>query len=346
MRTLIWPFWSQQDKTTGKFLPHCGGPKLGWWLHNRIKSELGWQSEMVSPMPFQLAKQEYYGDVVQVYMPNSNKLQRVHWDTETIRLLTDGVDLVVTSNEFAAIPLRAVKPSLKIISMVVLYPEPEGMFREAWNSSDLVVFQCKSEYERWRTDSKFTWWNMAFDADLYKYEECNPRPIDVVFLGRCSESNYTHHQEFLRAVGDLDLKYVVCDSTKYLRRISSMIPVLADPSDQTAYRNLLSQSKVCVALVGTGYGGMSVREAVASGCWPVVSRSCAYLDLVGYSWPGVCYHDDPVSIREAVQRVLALREAGARDSLSSFKFIEARAFQHSYQEGWKKVKEDLLCLSR
>lgn len=329
MNCTVWPFWSQQDKRTGEFLRTCGNVKLAAWLARRIEEELGWTVEGVVPygvdFPFKFP--------VPVGLEPDNRLQKYDWPMKRLRRVLKDVDILVTSHEFLAIPARALFPNLKIVQMLVVDPKPIGVFKEAWDSADLVVAQgpTAAQFVRRHTQTPVSAWPMAYDRDIVEPLDC-VRDVDVLFVLRCSASNYTHHEEFLQAVEGTGLRVAFTDVTGYLRKLRPDL----EYSTPDTYIQYLNRSKTVFAANDNLYGGMALREACACGCVPVVLDALCYRDFLGEGWPYFT-NIDPKEMREKL--LLAVQEQHGKDKAVAAAWIE------SYQEGWKKAKEDLWALT-
>jgi hypothetical protein len=319
MRVVIYPFPSQQDKSSGEFLLRtCGACKQLAFIADRLEA-LGHCVTVVLPPgdhPFRCA-------VVRTYMPVGNALLRMHWDMRELQRLFADADLALCNHELLPIPLRALFPNLRIVQMTSVRPEPLDLFKAAWRCSDLVAVQgaYAARQVRMLTRTPVSVWPLAYDAEQLPQQE---RGGDgAVFLQRCSANNCTHHEEALAS--EVDFTYT--DVTGYLRRLH---PGLKYTTPNT-YLSTLRSSAVAVSLYASWYGGLSVREAVRCGCAPVVLRDSGYIELVGEGWP--CFAEPtPQGIAAAVRTALA----GVDCSVPM-----ANAALESYQVGWAQVRRDL-----
>lgn len=330
MKVSFFPFFSMQNKRTGRFLFHQEGAcaQLAF-LASRIDAEFGWSTEVFLPDPRLCANYHAISlsfprsEVTTGYVPSDNRVQRIHWDTEALRVAVEGADIAVCQHEFLSIPLRALRPSLKIVQWCVVDPVPLRLFQAAWDAADLVVFKHPS--------GMGTTWPMAYDETEFPQVPAGDgeRSIDVLFLPRCSADNCTHHLEFIQACGE---RAVFTDPTNYLK----IRPEGSGLKYADDYRTALRASKVVVSLRRDAYGGVAVREAVRCGCVPVLLRTDAHERLAGSDWPLFVERADPECIAEVVERAL-------RTSVDCAE-MHRRVAQESYQSSWGAVKRDLEAL--
>jgi hypothetical protein len=294
------------------------------FLAERMQTELGWGVSVVAPVAWTRDPNPYSCKVHRARIPASNPLQRLHWDTRALEGAGRGADILICNHELLPIPLRAIFPKARIVQFT--WSEPDGLFESAWKASDLVV--TYSDHLAKSLPVEASAWKLTYDERAVPPRSGGDRPIDVVFPMRCSESNYTYHQEFLRAMDRTGYRIVFTDVTNYLKRVH---PNLEYSTPET-YLQTLQSSRVAVALNGVWTGGQSLQEACVSGCTPVVYRQPNYLELFGAKYPYYCASFDRVSILGAVKRALA-------------KPKDCSGCISSYQAAWPKVKEDLLDLS-
>lgn len=317
----MYPFYSQQDKRTGKFLlSTCGAAKQLSFLADRLASEMRWDVSVVLPMPWQTQDRNPFRCYAErVYIPADNAIQRIHWNTVELGRLMRGVDVAVCNHELMAIPMSAISKA-KLVQMCSV--APDAMFVSAWDAADLVVAQGEyaASVVRGRTETPVTFWDMAYDEEAFR-RTSSERPIDVLFVARCSASNYTHHLEFLDAMEQLSgLRVAFTDVTCYLRRLRPNLEYTTD------YVDALFSSKVAVALNDNMYGGLSIREAVRAGCVPVMLDVPGYWDLVGRDWPFL------------VDRLDGIADVVRRAVISG---VAAPAPKGSYQDAWPRIREDM-----
>lgn len=304
MKVLLWPFYSQQDKATGKHLATCGNVRQCAFLSE--------QMDCITVIPDTWTEHPFKGKVLRSYIPSSNPLQRLHWDTRLVENCA-GVDLVICNHEYMAIPLRTAFPNVRIIQMCSVVPD-NALFAEAWRCADLVVAQNEVAAMEFRklTNKPVSAWQMSFDERRFPQVTGGHRPIDVIFVQRCSSTNYSHHLEFLEAIEGTAWRVVFTDPTGWMRQ---QRPDLEYIDPVSGYKRALLQSKVAVSFCDYGYASQSIREAVRCGCVPVTGVT------------------DPASIRRAIE--MALREPGP--DYRTLKEVE----KQSYQRCWEKIREDL-----
>lgn len=331
MKIAIWPFYSQQDKSTGKFLLNtCGAAKQLSWLARKFTAEgwgvrvaVPWHTDEVTPFPPECAR-------VKADMFPCNAIEQVRWDVRELDNVFRGCDVALLNHELLAIPVRRLFPKLKIVQMCSVRPD-SAMFKVAWDSADLVVAQSQTARMAFRpfTATPISVWPLAFN-EQDTFAPYKNRDVDVLFVQRCSVTNYTHHEEFLQAMELMHgLRVAFTDVTEYLRKTH---PHLEYSTPET-YKQYLARSKVAVALNDNLYGGLSIREACRAGCTPVVLDAPCYHELVGERYRHFVRELKPENIADAVHT--ALDEPRAVDVSSE-----------SYQASWPVVKRDLLCLSR
>lgn len=317
MKLAIWPFLSQQDKRTGKFLfDTCGATKQMRFIIEQAQQELGWSCVVATPEFGVFPCTERYADI-----PNSNLLQSVHWNTNGLHRVFCDADVALLNHELLAVPVRRMFPKLRIIQMCSVKPPVDmlDLFEAAWRRANLVVAQ--GEYAalqiQSRTNTPVSVWPLAWDERLIARSTA-PRPIDVLFIQRCSANNATHHEEFLEAMElMLDLRIAFVDVTKFLRMRRPELEYVPD------YLEALRSSKVAIAMYDSWYGGLSIREAVAAGCRPVVLNAPCY-----DQFPNRC-SAHPAAIAAAIRAALA--DNKPLPDVSS----------ESYQASWESIKRDL-----
>lgn len=339
MRLTIAPFYSQQDKRTGQFLlKTCGARKQLSWLASRIHEELDWSTRVYVP--------ENVGDCAFPWgwsTPNisvascipDNAVEQVHWDVPFLRQFFKDADIALLNHELLAIPVRRLFPKLKIVQMCSVRPDT-ALFAEAWRCADLVVVQSETmaKYVAKSVVAQVSVWPLAFDDGDVAWRHTCERDVDVLFVQRCSVTNYTKHLEFLEAMKLMgNLRVAFTDVTGYLRK---QRPEL-EYSTPDSYYQYLARSKVAVALNDNLAGGLSIREACRAGCTPVVLDAPCYNELVGDDYPYRIFRVD--SAIELADVIATAVEQPKRVDVSHL----------SYQASWPQVKADLeklACSSR
>lgn len=321
MKLAVWPFVSQFDREHMVHrLDTCGACKQLAFVAERVQAELGW--DVVAAVPYTGGKSPFTCPTAVVAVPLDNPAQRVHWDTFAMQRVLADADVLLLNHEYMAIPARALFPKKRIIQMCSVRPDT-ALFRSAWDAADLVVAQGKYAAERIRqcTATPVSVWPLAYDEREFGAEL--PRSIDVLFVQRCSATNYTHHQEFIEAMRWLNDKRVVfTDVTKWLRLTAKQTFEYSDPEN---YLATLHSSKVAVALYDSWYGGLAVREAARAGC------SLVLLDVPAYREMGNDPHFTDLNPSHMASVI--------KEALSCPRKVDVS--QESYQVGWQRVKEDL-----
>jgi hypothetical protein len=259
---------------------------------------------------------------------SDNKLRRLSFDATEMHGMLKGVDLFITHNELMAYNVRQLLgDKLKIIHFNHLMPLGDWAWMEplqqaAWAAADLVVFlagnllrfaqQRISQLALWNyQEIKWTLWPMVYDRRPIVFREPSwPAKVDLLFVQRCSASNYTHHREFIEAIKILRIeqswqgRVVFTDPTGYLEQqgrhelngldLAALNIEYAHCQSRDAYYKLLGDSKVAVAMMTDDlHGGVAIREAIASGCIPVLLDQPAYREMLrpyDTSWPWFVQH--------------------------------------------------------
>lgn len=317
----FWPFYSQTNKRTGEFqLSTCGATKQTLFMVERFKA-LGHTCNVAAP---EFSQQPFGSSGHPVHIPSSNPEQRVHWDTEQIAHVFRKADLAILNHELMAIPLRTIYPKLRIIQNCAV--APDSLMEQAWRRADLVTVQTEAmaDYVREHCETPVSVWPMAYDERLMPktIKPRSERKIDVLFIQRCSSTNYTHHLEFLDALPQLtDLNVAFVDVTKYLRQQRPELNYVDD------YFAALCDSKIAIALNDTDYfGGQAIREAIRCGCIPVCAKADCYYDLCKLYGFYTSFDRIAETVREA------LRYQGPTPDVSG----------ESYQGAWERIYADCI----
>lgn len=324
----MWPFASQQDKVTGKFLlDTCGATKQLSWLAKRIEDELGWEVTAMVPRRTE-HRVPFKSWCTSSGMVANNALEQVRWDPEELYSFFASADIALLNHELLAVPVRRLFPKLRIVQMCSVSPEPLPLFQAAWDSADLVVAQgwhAASVVDKLtRTRTRVVAWPLAYNEADVVQQSC-VRDVDVLFVQRCSVTNYTHHVEFLAAMEYMyGLRVAFTDVTGYLRKTHPHL----EYSTAETYKSYLARSRVAVALNDNLYGGLSIREACRAGCTPVVLDALCYRELVGDGYPHLVSDTSPGSLASAVCSAITYP-------------YTVDVSRESYQATWPKVKEDL-----
>ena len=389
IRVVIQPFCSQQDKESHRFLLDADvTAQISRFLAASLKRD-GFDVCLALPGQEQCdypAWSEQF-EIFKVYTPPGNRNQRLHFDPVSIRAMLDGCDLFITHNEIKAINLRqVVSPTLKIVHFNHLLPLGEWKWIEAlqvgsWNAADLVVFLAPSLKDFAEAASlrcgynpkamNMVVWPMVFDeSHVYPRHIRSPGNVDLLFVQRCSANNYTHHREFLGALSVLRNEYqwkgrvVFTDPTHYLELNWARECDASGPKDlgiefarcenRRDYYELLHQAKLAIAMMRDDlHGGVAIREAIATGCLPVLLDEPCYLNLLGedaVNWPFLVPKSlRPCEIARVVHQALRSQEQWQNnDPLdAALARIRARVDTESYQKAWQRlVREDLTLLTR
>lgn len=313
----LWPFFSQQDKINGGFrFDTCGATKQAQFIEEMLRfANIEVCAAVPDSAPFDL-----FSEQKRCSIPPNNGLQTIHWDTDNIWRIFHECDIAITWHEFLAIPIRKVFPKLPIIQLLAVKPDSE-LFDLAWKAATKVVCQTytQAHYVKQSTGIVPDVWQMCYDERRIKQNTL--KPVDVLFVSRCSSTNYTRHLEFSALVwGGLEVYYT--DVTGYLRKDRPEL----NYTEPEVYYEALSGTKVAVALNDDMFGGQAIREAIASGATPVVLRCDAFVEMLGPRWP--FYVKADLSNLEYVVRAATLCERPE---------IPPQALCQSYQAQWPKV---------
>lgn len=341
MRVVLQPFFSQQDKQSCRFLLESdSGVKLYKYIAEQMAAR-GDDVTFVLPSRNQCADSLKWPDAIKLrYAPHlevCNLRRRVQWDTEWLERITCDCDLFLTTHEFLSIPLRVIRPKLRIvmecgIRPTTAWPETEALFPIAQRAATAVHCNSSTLASECANPRTFVW-PFAFHEKAYSLRG-GERSIDVLFNSRCSSTNYSHHKEFIEQMWSSGLRIRMTDPTNYLRSTGYAPGWTGNmPAGRGAYESLLAQSRIVVGLTDNGYGGYAFREAMAAGCCPVALDVPEYRELLGPDWPYYCTLDN---IADVVRRALA-------DGAPAYPVTGLLA-QSSYQEAWKRAAQDLATL--
>jgi len=251
---VLYPFFSQQNKETGKFLfRSCGSTKILQFIGERLLRE-----SMADQIRFVAPDIKFWGDDLSKVVPEEwiyscrilpdNRLQRLEWPVRSWDYIFGGgeggvgreggvarADLVFNMHELIGWPLKKLYPETRVISMFTVSPDAEPwpwmspLVDLSIQNSDLVTVPSE-------TMLKFIWssnptalakWPLSFDQEeldrLLVLPPSGKPPVNVLFVFRASASNYTHHREFIEAIKILrketgsGILVAFTDTTRYLR---------------------------------------------------------------------------------------------------------------------------------
>lgn len=341
MRVLLLPFYSQQDKRTGKFLLNSDSGVRAYSYMGRRMVEAGWKPTIAVPAAHQRADNPAFPHPaieVPYEMCIDNLRRRLQWEPDWLAGLD--YDLILTTHEFIAYPLRCLKPEVRVVMECGIrsdtaWPETAALFPLAQAAADAVHFNSQLlADECTHARRKFVW---PFG---YEDQPCSTsvRDVDVLFPARASSTGYSNHRLLVEALRDAELRVVATDPTSYLRANPSEMPEEWVPREQlnrADYTELLARSKVVVGLTANGYGGYAFQEAVAVGCVPVALRCPEYEELLGVGWPYYC-DANAASLKAAVNHALL---QGWPEALRHS--VQARVAEHSYAVVWRTARCDI-----
>lgn len=331
MHAVIWPFFSQLDRMTGKFrLKTCADMQWCMFAASKLR-ERGCSVGIVTPHQ-QQCLDELPGCAIPFKHVLENRVRRLHWPMDFVQELK--ADLYICVHETMAVPIRAAHPGAKIFQFCPSFPDASPwkqdfpMYNAAWNAADLVIgYSALSlNYVRKHSWTRQQVCSMAYDADVLPEFSGGPRDIDLLFIARASATNYTHHVEFMKAVKSFPYRVMYVDVTNYMRA-NKLVPEeqLFSKQSQEAFYDLLRRSKHVVCLRDDLYGGFSVRQAIRSGAFPLLLDTPCYRELLGNSWPW-----------------FVRLESLAGDILRAFgQKHPVTIADESYQAGWKALEKHL-----
>ncbi len=340
MRVAFYPFCSQQDKRTGRFLLESdSGVKLCAYMAKQRPD-----SYLVLPMTIQCEDDRWRGDLphtsilrVPYRLAQNNLHRRLQWEPDWLVQLASLVDCVFTTHLFLPFPLRCVAPKCKIVLECDMmpdtaWPQAEPLFKLAWASSDLAVSDSKRmALETSKHSKRSAHWFFAYEDSIAKPRKLE-RTIDVLFPSRCSATEYTNHTSFVHAMAGSERSIVIGDPTSYLRPHKW---VLEKPFTRNEYLDVLHRSKVVVGLTQNFGSGYAFREAMAAGALPVTLDTPEYRELLTDRWPYFCTLG---TIQATVERALAMGWLGVETWL--LQEVMDNLKRTSYSEAWKIAKAD------
>src|SRR3972149_2713729 len=247
-RVAMMPFFSQQHKGTKKFLLDSDNSmKRYLFMAEAMIEELNWDALIITPHHDQWATgpDTRFMDPATVnqiefrgrWTPPENLEQRLHWVPSEWRRLTEGCDLLLTEHEIAAGPMaRTLECPVHLLNGVPPeepWPWMTPMFYVSWQAvaglsgfsqamQEHITRHLKKITKLTDVPRSVTIWPFAFDCRRLDEDDGEvERDIDVLFVQRCSATNYTHHREFIKAVQSLKrmgqtLRIGFTDVTHYL----------------------------------------------------------------------------------------------------------------------------------
>jgi len=328
MHVTLWPFCSQQDKRTGKFLLASDSGVL-WYSY--LASKL--QAAVVLPMEYQCEDELRFLMELRSWVPSSNLYRRLHWDTVLMERVAEQESPVLTLHELIACPLKTLHPKLRVVcehafDVKSAWPETAELFPLAWRAADLV--HCPTEalrQEVLRAGGNGVVWPVPYDSDVFRPSTA-PRDIDVLFNSRASSTGYTNHEVFVRSMLFCGLRIVCTDPTGYMALTNACPHTWLRRVLRARYPSLLARSRAVVCLTDNGTVPTALKEAVASGCAAVVLDRPQYREFFGEKYPYFCTLNTVLGItRRALDR-------GPTP-------IPAALAECTYEASLKRVKEAL-----
>jgi hypothetical protein len=223
----IIPFFSTQNKETGKFLLNsCCTTHISSFLAKKL-SEIGFNVRVEIPAVGQLHLPGDMSDDYRlledlfsnhakyaVHLPIDNVHQRLSFAATPTAAMVQDADLVISHNEINSTRIRRLmKPTGKLIQFNHLLPVGvnEWMLESqvgSWRACDAVIFLSKVlrsvaySITQMAVPTFHVWPMVYSDIEaanyLTGYELAADREPKVLFPHRASENNYTHHEEFIK----------------------------------------------------------------------------------------------------------------------------------------------------
>lgn len=242
--------------------------------------------------------------------------------------------------------------------------------------SDLVPFTCKSTREAFMINTyrrvghpiedklfqKSTIWDFGFSQkELDRYSPAKQGKLPkfekktIVFPNRLSGINYTHHEEFIKAVNELykerqDFQVIFCNpsqkfSWKWLYEHVEPVDIYdTEHLSREKYIKLLWMSDIVMSLYTIErYGGCSNVEAVYCGCIPIMPKFGEYEARARKDF--IFVNKDMSNLKETIN--LYLNECDNRTALLQEHLVHMKQYVRetsSYEAVSAKVIYDILNL--
>jgi hypothetical protein len=346
VRALLYPYCSMQDKRQQLFrLSSDAGVKLHLFIAGRMLAK-GWEPALALPQEYQCCDEPLF-PCTAVRLPYTAELdnftRRLQWVPSWLRRIADRFDLVLTTHETLAYPLRAFAgEKLRIVTEggLAVADATRELVELSWGASDLVHCNSRQLQELAEPHAQTSLWQFAYEDSIAEPRELY-RDIDVLFSSRASAAGYTSHELFLEAARSSHWSVLVTDPTSYLRSRGGAVGVPAEPLDREQYIDALHRSRVVVGLVKDGSSGWALREAMAAGACPVTLHNRDYEDLLTPDWPYYCTAT-AAGVKEAVEDALHSGWSGIPAAVQQEARRRLRA--SSYSEAWKQAEKDLEAL--
>src|SRR5690606_33264136 len=141
---------------------------------------------------------------IKTVIPRNNLEQRLNFNPKDIKLIQHS-DIIISHNEIQSLSIKKLLPKSYLIQFNHLLPFGQNLwFRDlaqiSWKTADLVIV-LSPLIKQWilnvEPKANINVWPTVFPNFNKQYE--NEQNIDILFIQRCSESNYTHHLEFIEA---------------------------------------------------------------------------------------------------------------------------------------------------
>jgi len=311
-RVLYIPFFSVQDKNTRKFLLENDSNIHIMRCIVKLLRSLNCVVDVA--LPYKLSGQ-LYNDYNYVYFTTfpDNLIQRYHFNVNLYSsLFSNEYDLIINNvpeltKNMCALYFYMHKKIPKIISInhYIDFPSEAKVKTEfsyfsrqieSCHISSNTVFISQRSKEKFEIESgivsdKFKVWRMSFSTDeldslLHYNKKFSIKTI--VFPNRISSTGHSSHIFFIDAIKGLlkirsDFRVFFSNLTKEYSNeyIKEMLPVAEfyDGRDREKYLNVLAKCHIVFAALRDIHGGLSVREAIYSGCIPVIPKRDDYITI-------------------------------------------------------------------
>lgn len=237
---------------------------------------------------------------------------------------------------------------------------------DGFECSDLCAFTCQSTKDAfilnsqkrfaskhlWKILKKSTIWDFGYSSEeLGGYGNYPDTYPNILFLNRLSGINYTHHEEFIKAIQILykkrkDFHVVFANPTQKISwdYLIEEVPNLKIISDKTLtreeYKRMLWAGIISVHLfTSERYGGCSHRETLHCGNIVVTPKLYEYKIIQGEKYPFYCDNKcSPKSIAKALDKALDHKTWSLP---KMWKEIDKRNKQSSFEVVSDKVVKDI-----
>ena len=201
----IVPFFSQQDKATGRILLRsCGETKASVYVAARL-AEAGWRVRLLLPRRVRCADWPAVHpavEIVEADVPADNQRQRVWFDPAAWDALFADADLAFVFHECLGWPLKHIYPRLRVVQFTTVpageaWPWTTPLLRASWAAVDVNAVYSDPMARHVAAQLALTGvsresptvWPFAFDAANFPDDQVPARDVDVLFVPRGSSTS-------------------------------------------------------------------------------------------------------------------------------------------------------------